>query len=106
MLKEYVPVRKRSFEIVTRRGVFVRDDFTCQYCGDKAENIDHVIPRAKGGRNVWENVVASCLKCNRKKADKLPKEAKMYPKCGKPGKPGRYAFFHAYDNNDLWKEFL
>lgn len=106
MLKEYVPVKRRSFEIVTRRAVFVRDDFTCQYCGGKADNIDHVIPRARGGKNSWDNVVAACLRCNRKKADKLPEQANMFPMCGTPTKPHRYAYFQAQDKNEYWAEFL
>ncbi len=58
----------------SKRNVFVRDDFTCQYCGDKLTEkqctIDHVIPRAKGGKSEWSNCVCSCKDCNNWKADK------------------------------------
>jgi 5-methylcytosine-specific restriction endonuclease McrA len=55
--------------------VFVRDDHTCQYCGAPAENIDHVLPRSRGGQHLWENVVAACRRCNSRKEDRLPSEA-------------------------------
>jgi 5-methylcytosine-specific restriction endonuclease McrA len=54
--------------------VFVRDDHTCQYCGARAENVDHVIPRSRGGLHAWENVVAACRRCNSQKEDRLPHE--------------------------------
>ena len=77
-LKEYVkPARHPAF---TRCNVFLRDRFTCQYCGSKEDlTFDHVIPRSKGGRTTWENVVAACAPCNLKKANRLPKEIKMFP---------------------------
>lgn len=54
----------------SRRGVFVRDNHSCVYCGKKATTIDHVIPRALGGKDSFENCVAACGPCNNKKADK------------------------------------
>src|SRR5213082_1944507 len=56
---------------VIRLTVFARDGGRCQYCGATAENIDHVIPRSRGGQHVWENVVAACRPCNTKKEDRL-----------------------------------
>ena len=47
----------------------------CQYCGATAENLDHVIPRSRGGLHIWENVVAACRRCNAKKEDRTPSEA-------------------------------
>jgi len=68
----------------TRDNVFQRDQYTCQYCCIRFEpkelNIDHVIPREKGGTTTWENVVCSCIRCNTKKANKLPEQAKMHPR--------------------------
>lgn len=65
----------------SRTNVFTRDEFTCQYCGDqplRAQlNLDHVIPRAQGGRTSWENVVASCVSCNRRKGGRTPEQAKL-----------------------------
>ena len=56
---------------LNRRAVFARDRNQCQYCGAQAENIDHVIPRSRGGAHEWENVVAACRPCNTKKEDRL-----------------------------------
>ncbi len=70
-----VPFRARAS--LTRRAVFARDDWTCQYCGTIAENVDHVIPRSRGGMHTWENVVASCRRCNAKKENHLYDEAGM-----------------------------
>lgn len=65
----------------SRTNVFTRDDFTCQYCGERPPrsqlNLDHVVPRAQGGRTTWENVVASCVTCNRRKGGRTPEQAKL-----------------------------
>jgi 5-methylcytosine-specific restriction endonuclease McrA len=65
----------------SRVNVFTRDDFTCQYCGSRPPraqlNLDHVVPRAQGGRTSWENVVASCVPCNRRKGGRTPEQAKL-----------------------------
>ena len=66
---------------ITRRAVFARDGWTCQYCGSHSNlTVDHVIPRSKGGTSSWENIVASCAPCNRRKGDRLPKQAGMHPR--------------------------
>jgi 5-methylcytosine-specific restriction endonuclease McrA len=63
---------------ITRRAVFARDDWTCQYCGARSNlTVDHVIPRSKGGPSSWENIVASCAPCNRRKGDQLPHRVGM-----------------------------
>jgi len=71
VLKRYVRRPYRDMQHVTRRGVLRRDSFTCAYCGKAANTIDHVIPRSRGGQNTWENLVAACLHCNSRKADKM-----------------------------------
>lgn len=73
-LTHFVRVPYRARAPLSRRAVFVRDGHRCQYCGSQAENIDHVIPRSRGGEHVWENVVASCRACNAKKDDHLISE--------------------------------
>ena len=65
----------RQHAPLTRRAVFARDGWACQYCGAPAENLDHVLPRSRGGLHVWENVVAACRRCNAKKMDRTPQEA-------------------------------
>ena len=68
---------------ITRRAVFARDGWTCQYCGSRSSlTVDHVIPRSKGGDSSWENIVASCAPCNRRKGDRLPAQADMHPPQG------------------------
>jgi 5-methylcytosine-specific restriction endonuclease McrA len=63
---------------ITRRAVFARDEWTCQYCGSRANlTVDHVIPKSKGGGSSWENIVASCAPCNRRKGDLLPRQVGM-----------------------------
>ena len=77
-----------SFDRVPRRhvrysrvNVFARDKFTCQYCGERPHrsrlNLDHVIPRSLGGRTTWENVVTSCVDCNRRKGGRTPEQARL-----------------------------
>lgn len=74
-LSHFVVIPYREGVPLSRRTIFARDDHTCQYCGGKAENIDHIIPRSKGGTHTWENVVAACRRCNGRKENRLPHEA-------------------------------
>lgn len=73
-LVQFVKVPFRSKVPLNRRAVFARDGHRCQYCGAAAENIDHVIPRSRGGEHVWENVVAACRPCNASKGDRFLEE--------------------------------
>jgi 5-methylcytosine-specific restriction endonuclease McrA len=70
-LLHFVRVPFRSRVPLSRRAVFARDGHRCQYCHRDAENIDHVVPRSRGGTHTWENVVASCRACNARKEDRL-----------------------------------
>src|SRR4051812_49971464 len=77
---------------ITRRAVFARDNWTCQYCGSRSNlTVDHVIPRSKGGPSTWENIVASCAPCNRRKGDALPHHINMHPRM-KPRVPSSNVF--------------
>ncbi len=76
-LRRYVRVPYRRRIALSRRAVFARDLNRCQYCGEAAENLDHVLPRSRGGPHVWENVVAACRPCNARKGDRTPREAGM-----------------------------
>lgn len=79
-------VRKiyRTKVIFTKKNIYLRDRYTCGYCGkvfDKNDlSIDHIIPESRGGLTNWENCVTSCKKCNNNKDDKTPQEAKMFLK--------------------------
>ncbi|HPE32386.1 MAG TPA: HNH endonuclease [Parvularculaceae bacterium] len=98
----------------TRFNVFLRDGFECQYCGaGDRENLtfDHIIPRSKGGRTTWENIVAACSACNLRKGWRLPHEAKMFP----AKKPVRPTMFELNENgrafpphylHESWQDFL
>src|SRR5215469_5217782 len=76
-LSHYVKVPFQARVALNRRAVFARDGHRCQYCGDKADSIDHVLPRSRGGRHEWENVVAACRPCNVRKRDRLLEETTM-----------------------------
>ncbi|MGW3280498.1 HNH endonuclease [Nocardia rhamnosiphila] len=73
-LRTYVRVPYRARVPMTRAALMQRDRYRCGYCGSKAETIDHVVPRSRGGEHSWENCVASCAPCNHRKADKLLSE--------------------------------
>lgn len=73
-LKYFVRVPLRARASLSRRAVFIRDHHQCQYCGSAAENVDHVMPRSRGGTHTWDNVVAACKRCNSRKENRLPHE--------------------------------
>lgn len=89
LLKQFdrVPTHEVKF---SRQNVFERDGYTCQYCGsifhERDLNLDHVIPRDRGGKTSWENIVTSCICCNSKKANRLPHQAGMFL-IKKPNRP-------------------
>ena len=96
----------------TRENIYRRDGFQCQYCSNRFEakdlNLDHVVPRDKGGRTTWENVVCSCISCNTRKANKLPDEASMYP-LRPPKAPSWRPLFSTTQRpleHDSWGHFL
>ncbi len=74
LLTRYVRVPGGRRVPVTRRGVLRRDGHRCAYCGKAASTIDHVLPRSRGGKDTWENLVACCLRCNNIKGDRTPQE--------------------------------
>lgn len=96
----------------SRRNVMIRDDWTCQYCSEKLSKtggtIDHVIPKAKGGKTDYLNCVASCKSCNNKKANKLLEELGMQL-IKKPKKPNFMVMYRKYLNDDLpveWADYI
>ena len=96
----------------TRHNIFERDKNTCQYCGktfDRAElNLDHVVPRDRGGPTNWENIVCSCIPCNTRKANRTPREAAMQL-VKKPVRPKWRPFMQVNlrtNGHDSWKHFL
>jgi len=99
----------------SRQNVFERDRYTCQYCTKRFEpgelNIDHVIPRDKGGKTSWENVVCSCIRCNSRKANHLPSQVNMFP-MKKPRAPTWRPLFGSSPDrparmaHDSWRYFI
>lgn len=89
VLRHYSGFPKRTVAF-SRRNLYRRDGFTCQYCGSQPGtellSIDHVIPRSRGGRSTWENCVLSCLDCNKRKANRTLEEAGLKP-LRKPFRP-------------------
>jgi len=104
-----VPKKEVKF---TRHNIFERDRNTCQYCGDvfdrKDLNLDHVIPRDRGGPTTWENIVCSCINCNTRKANRTPIEAGLQL-IRKPKRPKWRPFVQinlSAHHHESWKHFL
>ncbi|MBT6095507.1 MAG: HNH endonuclease [Rhodospirillaceae bacterium] len=112
-LKQYVPLNRRP--AFTRFNVFLRDRFTCQYCGGRhlSEDLtfDHVIPRSRGGRTLWNNVVTACAPCNLRKGHEMPSKLGLQP-LRAPGPPSNHQLQEngrAFPPNFLhesWRDFL
>ena len=112
-LKEYIPTARRP--AFTRFNVFLRDRFCCQYCSAAFPShdltFDHVVPRSRGGRTTWDNVVTACAPCNLRKGNQLPRETHMYPQI-RPFQPTTFQLQEngrAFPPNYLhqsWRDFL
>jgi 5-methylcytosine-specific restriction endonuclease McrA len=112
-LKEYIPAARRP--AFTRFNVFLRDHFCCQYCGGHRPTpeltFDHLVPRSRGGRTTWENVVTACGSCNLFKGNRLPQESRMFPRI-RPHQPTSYELQEngrSFPPNYLhqsWRDFL
>lgn len=87
-LRTLVKVPYQRHLSISRRGVLARDGHSCQYCGTRAETIDHVRPRSRGGTHTWDNVVAACRPCNLRKGDRLLPDSGLRLRCH-PGVPRR-----------------
>jgi 5-methylcytosine-specific restriction endonuclease McrA len=102
--------RPRPIVKLTRKEIFRRDNYTCQYCGRRQSNltIDHVIPRHMGGKTHWENVVTACPRCNHIKGGLTPEQSGMYPlkRPKRPPNTATYLFGKHLQQYDEWREFL
>lgn len=104
-----VPYKELPFN---RENVFVRDEYTCQYCGKKFPaselTLDHVYPKSRFGPDIWENIVTCCKECNQYKADKTPKEAGM-KLLRRPFRPKEYFEYemkkYSYYEQLYWKQW-
>lgn len=109
-LREFV--RQDRPPAFTRFNVFLRDGFKCAYCGSPRDlTFDHVIPRSKGGRTSWNNIVAACSPCNLKKGGRMPKDVRMFP-AKRPMRPSNYALqeigrrFPPNHLHETWMDYL
>jgi hypothetical protein len=109
LLFERLPKKDVKF---TRHNVFERDSNTCQYCAKvlprEMLNLDHVLPRDRGGQTTWENIVCSCIPCNTRKGNRLPHEAGMVL-IQKPKRPKWRPFISisvSTQHHESWKHFL
>ena len=102
--------RPRPFVKLTRRELFRRDHFTCQYCGKKKSNltVDHIIPRHLGGTQTWENVVTACAECNHMKGGRTLQEANMQLISAPKPPPSTiyYVFAHHLSRYEEWTPFI
>ncbi len=112
-LKQFIRLNRRP--AFTRFNVFLRDSFACQYCGRYCPTheltFDHVVPRSRGGRTTWNNVVTACQSCNLLKGNRLPRQTRMFPK-SRPNQPSTFELQEngrAFPPNYLhhsWRDFL
>jgi 5-methylcytosine-specific restriction endonuclease McrA len=112
-LRDYVRRRRRRIAL-TRRNIFLRDKFRCQYCSKTLRSaeltMDHVVPRSQGGGASWENLVASCGPCNRRKGGRTPRQARM-KLLNEPKRPEILPIEHTLNLGNStppehWRDFL
>jgi 5-methylcytosine-specific restriction endonuclease McrA len=107
-LSRYVHVRDKEI-VLTRKNVLKRDNHRCQYCGRTSVplTLDHVLPKQRGGRDSWENLVAACHPCNVRKGNRTPTEAGM-PLIRPPHKPSRITYFQKFvrKHQASWRPYL
>lgn len=100
---------KRSNLPLSKRNILKRDNYTCQYCGNKSGPMttDHVIPKRLGGRDSWDNLVCACIKCNNKKGDRTPEMASM-KLIQLPRRPHFFFIVHNLVTipDEKWKQYL
>lgn len=107
-LRQFVKVPYARRVPLNRRAVFLRDANRCQYCNRAAENIDHVVPKAQGGTHIWENVVASCRRCNTIKGGRTPEQAGLVLR-HKPQVPRRHSWVLiavGTEPDPAWEQYL
>jgi 5-methylcytosine-specific restriction endonuclease McrA len=100
-----IPMRR-----LTRRELFQRDRYQCQYCGSETRELtlDHVVPRVRGGKHIWENVVTACTVCNHRKAGRTPAEAgmRLHTEPKPPPASLYYAFQPYLEQRMEWRKFI
>ncbi len=106
-LSRYVRVPYRRSVPLSRRAVMDRDGYRCAYCPAKADTIDHVVPRSRGGMHQWTNVVAACARCNHRKGDRLLSEIGWHLPARPAEPPATVALILGWANRDpVWDRYL
>ncbi len=106
-LRFYVRVPYRGI-MLSRKNVLRRDGTRCQYCGTREQlTVDHVLPKSRGGKDVWKNLVAACIRCNNRKGNRTPEEAEMLLR-RQPFRPSHVMFIRDYVGRleETWKPYL
>jgi 5-methylcytosine-specific restriction endonuclease McrA len=114
-LNKYIKYKRRPV-IYSRKNILIRDNYTCQYCGNSSKKdtkvkmtIDHIVPISKGGTNNWLNAVACCIKCNLNKSNKSLKEFEKefgLNLIKQPHEPSIYMYLRCFKEIEEWKEYL
>ena len=111
VLVEYVRIPFRKCKM-TKKNLYIRDGGVCQYCSKKLTKtlftMDHVLPKSRGGKNTWENMVSCCKPCNVRKKNRTPSEANM-KLLAVPAPPNKdFILIKVYDNghNQLWERWI
>lgn len=106
----YMVKRPRPRIALSKREVLHRDNYTCQYCGKRSRHltIDHVVPRYRGGKHTWQNLVAACSTCNHRKGHHTPEEANMKLRRApyEPNASAQYRFGHHLKQHQEWAQFI
>ena len=107
---QYQIRRPRPRVKLSRREIFARDRHTCQYCGRQSHDLtlDHVMPRHRGGRHTWDNLVTACKGCNHRKAGRTPVEARMHL-LREPYQPRVNSYYVVYpylNHEEAWRKFI
>ncbi|MEZ4700874.1 MAG: HNH endonuclease [Rhodothermales bacterium] len=106
-LKYFVRVPYKRI-MLSRKNVLRRDGYRCQYCGNRESlTVDHVLPKSRGGKDTWENLVAACTPCNNRKGNRTPEEARLELR-RQPFRPSQVMFIRDFIGNvdDTWKPYL
>lgn len=111
-LRSYIQLPYRPIPY-SRKNILLRDDFRCQYCGERFTadelTLDHIKPISRGGTDSWNNVVAACKRCNHKKGNHLPEDIGMRL-IGRPQKPTLPSFLHLVrlmgEKREVWRKYL
>ncbi len=107
-LRYYIRVPRNEARKISRRAVFARDGYLCQYCGATSQlTLDHVVPRSRGGRSSWDNVVTCCSPCNLSKGSRLPEEIGWsLRRAPRPPRPDVFISVAAPRKPRIWEPYL